>query len=152
MTPRDRDDGPIASSDPAESLMANYRARVVELEQRLDDLTRLVSDLVWDVDENLRLTYISERVFDILGFIPQELTGKSIFELGTFEDEAAISAPDVFRRAFRNRRYIINDKQGRAHNFRISGIPLVTDVDRREAADILGDTEREEAEAILSMR
>jgi len=35
---------------------------------------------------------------------------------------------------------------------RISGVPLVTDVDRREAADILGETEREEAEVILSTR
>jgi glutamate synthase domain-containing protein 2 len=35
---------------------------------------------------------------------------------------------------------------------RISGIPLVTDVDRDEAADILGETEREEAEAILATR
>jgi hypothetical protein len=35
---------------------------------------------------------------------------------------------------------------------RISGIPLVTDVDRDEAADILGETEREEAEAILEVR
>lgn len=35
---------------------------------------------------------------------------------------------------------------------RISGIPLVTDVDREEAAAILGDPAREEAEAILEMR
>jgi glutamate synthase domain-containing protein 2 len=35
---------------------------------------------------------------------------------------------------------------------RISGIPLVTDVDRDEVADILGETEREEAEAILEVR
>jgi hypothetical protein len=35
---------------------------------------------------------------------------------------------------------------------RISGIPLVSDVDREEAADILGDPAREEAEAILQAR
>jgi len=35
---------------------------------------------------------------------------------------------------------------------RISGIPLVTDVDREEAADILGAAEREEVEAVLSSR
>ncbi len=35
---------------------------------------------------------------------------------------------------------------------RISGIPLVSEVDREEAADILGETAREEAEVILSTR
>ena len=124
MTPRDRDDEPDSLSDELIEVAAPYRARIVELEQRLDDLTRLVSDLVWDIDADLRVTYVSERVFDILGFIPRELLGKSILELGSFEDEAPISAPDVFRRAFRNRRFIILDKQSRAHTFRISGIPV----------------------------
>lgn len=152
MTPRDRDDEPVSLSDELAEIAVPYRARIVELEQRLDDLTRLVSDLVWDIDADLRVTYVSERVFDILGFIPRELLGKSILELGSFEDEAPISAPDVFRRAFRNRRFIILDKQSRAHTFRISGIP-VFDLDSgaylgaRGTAD--DDTERRAAEHAL---
>ena len=152
MTPRDRDDETNASPDELAQIAAPYRARIVELEQRLDDLTRLVSDLVWDIDADLRVSYISERVFDILGFIPRELLGKSILELGSFEDEAPISAPDVFRRAFRNRRFVILDKQSRAHTFRISGIP-VFDLDSgaylgaRGTAD--DDTERRAAEHAL---
>ena len=152
MTPRDRDDEPDPLSDELTEIAAPYRARIVELEQRLDDLTRLVSDLVWDIDADLRVTYVSERVFDILGFIPRELLGKSILELGSFEDEAPISAPDVFRRAFRNRRFIILDKQSRAHTFRISGIPIF-DLDSgaylgaRGTAD--DDTERRAAEHAL---
>jgi len=152
MTPRDPGDETNSSPDELTETAAPYRARIVELEQRLDDLTRLVSDLVWDIDADLRLSYISERVFDILGFIPRELLGRSLLELGTFEDEAPISAPDVFRRAFRNRRFVILDKQSRTHTFRISGIP-VFDLDNgaylgaRGTAD--DDTERRAAEHAL---
>lgn len=152
MTPRDPGDETESAPDELTETAAPYRARIVELEQRLDDLTRLVSDLVWDIDADLRVSYISERVFDILGFIPRELLGKSILELGAFEDEAPVSAPDVFRRAFRNRRFIILDKQSRAHTFRISGIP-VFDLDSgaylgaRGTAD--DDTERRAAEHAL---
>ena len=157
MTPRESNAGATSLPDNLAEIAAPYRARIVELEQRLDDLTRLVSDLVWDIDADLRLTYISERVFDILGFIPRELLGKSILELGSFEDEAPISAPDVFRRAFRNRRFVILDKQSRAHTFRFSGIPVFDlesgaylgargtaddDTDRRAAEQALREGER----------
>jgi PAS domain S-box-containing protein len=157
MTPRESRDDATSLPDNLAEIAAPYRARIVELEQRLDDLTRLVSDLVWDIDADLRLTYISERVFDILGFIPRELLGKSILELGSFEDEAPISAPDVFRRAFRNRRFVILDKQSRAHTFRFSGIPVFDlesgaylgargtaddDTDRRAAEQALREGER----------
>jgi PAS domain S-box-containing protein len=151
MTPHERDEAAPVTPETT-SQVASYQARIVQLEQRLDDLTRLVSDLVWDIDANLRVTYISERVFDILGFIPHELIGKRILELGAFEDEAAVSAPDVFRRAFRNRRFVINDKQGRTHNFRISGIPLF-DLDSGQYLGARGtaddDTMRRAAEQAL---
>ena len=124
MTLRDRHDPNHPASDDLTAAVAPYQASIIELEQRLDDLTRLVSDLVWDIDSELHLSYISERVFDILGFIPRELVGKSILELGSFEDEAPVAAPDIFRRAFRNRRFVVLDKQSRAHTFRISGIPV----------------------------
>ena len=152
MTPREQDKPSRPSSEDLTFAIAPYQARIIELEQRLDDLTRLVSDLVWDIDPDLRLSYISERVFDILGFIPRELIGKSILELGSFEDEAPISAPDIFRRAFRNRRFVILDKQSHAHTFRISGIPVFdletgTYLGARGTAD--DDTDRRAAEYAL---
>ena len=150
--PRERSGLGIPANDERAEIVVPYQMRIVELEQRLDDLTRLVSDLVWDVDADLRLSYISERVFDILGFIPHELIGKSLLEVGSFEDEAPISAPDVFRRAFRNRRFVILDKQSRAHTFRISGIPVFdletgTYLGARGTAD--DDTDRRRAEQAL---
>ena len=38
-----------------------------EVKRRLDDITRLVSDMVWEADDRFRLTYVSERVFEVLG-------------------------------------------------------------------------------------
>lgn len=152
MTLRDRHDPNHPASDDLTAAVAPYQASIIELEQRLDDLTRLVSDLVWDIDSELHLSYISERVFDILGFIPRELVGKSILELGSFEDEAPVAAPDIFRRAFRNRRFVVLDKQSRAHTFRISGIPVFdletgTYLGARGTAD--DDTDRRAAEHAL---
>ena len=52
-----------------------------ELRRRLHDLPRLVSDWVWEVDADLRFTYVSDRVFDVLGYHPRELYGRHLTEL-----------------------------------------------------------------------
>ena len=43
---------------------------------RLQDLTRLVSDWIWETDRDLVLTYASSRVTELLGFHPAEIIGR----------------------------------------------------------------------------
>ena len=42
-------------------------ARIAELTRRLDDITRMLSDLFWEVDAALRFTNVSDRIFILLG-------------------------------------------------------------------------------------
>jgi two-component system cell cycle sensor histidine kinase/response regulator CckA len=58
-----------------------------ESEERFRDISYSMADWIWEVDKNGRYTFATETVKQILGYDPQELMGKSPFELMP-EDEA----------------------------------------------------------------
>jgi PAS domain S-box-containing protein len=51
------------------------------LEDRLRDLIETTSDWIWEVDKTGIYTYASQRVRDILGYEPEEVIGKTPFDL-----------------------------------------------------------------------
>ena len=55
-------------------------------EQRFRDLTEHTSDWVWEVDANGVYTYSNLKVKEILGYDPDEIIGKTPFELMTPEE------------------------------------------------------------------
>ncbi len=50
-------------------------------EQRQRDITFSSSDIIWEVDKNMKYTFASGRTLDILGYHPGELLGKTPFDL-----------------------------------------------------------------------
>ena len=52
-----------------------------ESEAKFQNLVETVSDLVWEVDRNGIYTYVSPKVRDILGYAPEEVLGKTPFDL-----------------------------------------------------------------------
>lgn len=71
--------------------------RLVELalresEERLRDLALTTGDWIWEVDASGRYTSCSERVRDVLGYEPQEVVGRTPFDL-MVEEEAVAIAP-----------------------------------------------------------
>ena len=54
---------------------------ISESEQRFRNLVETTSDWVWEVDQNARYTYVSPRVYELLGYRSDELLGKTPFEL-----------------------------------------------------------------------
>ena len=52
-----------------------------ESEDRFRNLVETSSDLVWEVDENAVYTYISPKVTELLGYEPEAVIGKTIFDL-----------------------------------------------------------------------
>lgn len=95
-----------------------------DLARRLEDITRLVSDWVWETDPDFRLTYVSERVFAILGMVPAQLVGKRLADFGAFV--SARGAPVVVRweKPFRDIPFEIVGKDGRRHFLLVSGLPV----------------------------
>ncbi|BCK87600.1 hypothetical protein MIZ01_1391 [Sideroxyarcus emersonii] len=70
----------------AEALAAN--------EKKFRELVESLSDWVWEVDEQGRYTYCSPRVKDMLGYDPEELLGKSPFDLMPSAEAAKVR--DIF--------------------------------------------------------
>lgn len=55
-------------------------------EKRFRELSENTSDWIWEVDDTIHYVYSSPKVTDLLGYTPEELLGKSPFDLMTAED------------------------------------------------------------------
>jgi len=60
-------------------------AALRESEGRFRDVTEAASDWIWEMDENLRFTYLSERFYALTGIAPQHVIGRAHWELATIE-------------------------------------------------------------------
>jgi len=54
---------------------------MIESRDRFRDLVETTSDWVWEIDANGIYTYASPKVMEILGYAPNEIVGKSPFDL-----------------------------------------------------------------------
>jgi diguanylate cyclase (GGDEF)-like protein/PAS domain S-box-containing protein len=65
-------------------------------EQRFHDVALCSSDWIWEVDSEARYIYSAGRVKEILGYSPEELLGKTPFEL--MPDDEAERVGKIFRK------------------------------------------------------
>ena len=65
-----------------------------ESSERFRNLTEMTSDWIWEVDEKGFYTYVSPKIFDILGFRAEEIVGKTPFDL--MPDEERDRVYDIF--------------------------------------------------------
>ena len=112
----DPDQGPADEADALRAELARTRAR-------LDDISRLVSDWIWEVDRDLRVATVTPRVMEALGYHPMELVGRPFSEV--LAPDLPIGAPGQGRaRPFRDHEVQITDRWGHARSFRLSGLPV----------------------------
>jgi PAS domain S-box-containing protein len=67
------------SSTVVEAAMAKEALR--ESEERFRSLVETTSDWIWEIDQDGIYTYVSPKVEDLLGYQPQEVLGKTPFDL-----------------------------------------------------------------------
>jgi PAS domain S-box-containing protein len=67
------------SSTVVEAAMAKGALR--DSEERFRSLVETTSDWVWEVDPNGVYTYVSPKVRELLGYEPEEVVGKTLFDL-----------------------------------------------------------------------
>jgi diguanylate cyclase (GGDEF)-like protein/PAS domain S-box-containing protein len=60
-------------------------------EERFRSFVETISDWVWETDESFRFTYSSPKVTDLLGYTPDEIMGKTPFDLMPDEEARGIS-------------------------------------------------------------
>jgi rsbT co-antagonist protein RsbR len=74
--------------------------------ERLQDLVANLSDWIWEVDAQGRYIYSSEQVADILGYSPDEVLGKTPFDLMKPDEAARVGA--IFADIAANQAPILN--------------------------------------------
>ena len=99
-----------------------------ESEARFRDIALNTSDLVWEIDKHCRYVYCSERAFNSLGYKPQELLGKSPFDL--MEPQEVEKVKEVFGNCVRNHQPLVDienwniTKDGRSVCLLTNGVPV----------------------------
>ena len=101
------------------------KTKLAAASERLEDITRLVSDWVWETNRNQVLTFVSPRVNEALGYHQLELTGRRLSELLAEPSEAvdALAGNDG-RRPFRDLEVKIADRDGKLRYVLLSGLPV----------------------------
>lgn len=101
-------------------------------EQKFRDFSEVASDWFWETDPQHRLSFVSERVSEMLGVRPEEAIGKTVWELM----DAGIERNEIWRdfvsrldalTPFRNARYKFTDSDGNLRHVCISGKPVYDD-------------------------
>src|SRR5512138_229671 len=114
-----------------EAERAEAAAALQESEARLRDFAAAASDWFWEMDADLRFSYMSERLRDVTGVNPRKTLGKTRQELGagdTDGDKWEAHLADLrAHRPFRDFRYIYVAENGDRQYWSISGVPLYDD-------------------------
>ena len=99
-----------------------------ESKERFRDLTEKTSDWIWEVDAQGTYVYASPKVRDILGYEPEEVLGKTPFDLMPPEESARIKAEFenivATRKAFDRLENTNLHKEGRLVVLETSGVPI----------------------------
>ena len=59
-------------------------------EKRFRDVAEGISDWIWELDANMRYTYVSGNITREMGYEPEELLGKAPFDIMVIEDRAVV--------------------------------------------------------------
>ena len=100
-----------------------------ESENRFRDISLSMEDWIWETDRESKFTYISQSIKDVLGYAPEELIGKTPFDLMP-EDESVRVKEIVLKifSKFENIRDMENwniDKAGNRLFMLTNGIPIL---------------------------
>lgn len=119
----------IKNSDPKVAL-SEYR-------EMLNDLTRLISDWVWETGPDLRLTFVSEKILQSLGISVEEALGKKITQFGTFKSKSGETIHPDIARPFRDLAFEGENRAGETRYIQISAVP-VYDIKTGEFSGVRG--------------
>jgi two-component system sensor kinase len=101
---------------------------VRESEDRFRSLVETTSDWVWEVDKHGVYTYVSPQIRSLLGYEPEEVIGKTPFDLMQADEAQRVS--EIFRSVIKDRKAFSNlentnlHKDGRLFILETSGVPF----------------------------
>ena len=97
IPPDEFESGDLAQNEVQRLLDAmRAEAMLKTSESRYRTIVELAQDGVWEVDSEARTAYVNRKMADMLGYTPEEMLGRSIFDFT--DDRAAAEAVDLFER------------------------------------------------------
>ncbi len=107
------------------------QSRLARSEQRMRDLIEVAADWIWEMDAELRFTYLSPRHEAIIGIPADRIVGLRPHDftriVGTTVDWGTHLADLEARRPFRDFRYVVSGSNGRSWHMSTSGRPIFTE-------------------------
>lgn len=160
----------LVSAFAAQGAVAIQNAHLFEQmrasEARFRDVANISGDYIWECDAEMRYTYVSERVKDILGYTPEEMLGKNDKAFSPPEEAERIER--TIRETIAHQGYITDfenfaiAKDGRKVFLLTSAVPILDangqiigyrgidkDITERRKAELIQDIQREISEATL---
>ena len=137
VTPIQTEEGKFTSllwvrEDITERRLADQALR--EVTEKFQNLVETISDQVWEVDPKGKYTYISPKVRDLLGYEPEEVIGKTPFDLmSPFESRRAAELFGTIAsecKPFHGMESVFLHKTGRSVVIESSGSPFFDAVGR----------------------
>ena len=113
-----------AVSETASNVITPREAKAKESIRRFKDIARLVSDWIWETDEEFRLTFTSQRIMEVLGFHPLELKGRKLTEIGKFVGDDGKPLFIQWKNPFREKLFVIKDRNGKKRLMLVGGVPV----------------------------
>lgn len=100
------------------------RSQIAAARRRLHDISRLISDGVWETDVNHRLIFVSNQVFDKLSLRQHELMGRRLSEIGSVISMRHPAVNIEGRSPFRDVLYEFDDRRGSRRLLMLNGLPI----------------------------
>ncbi len=117
----------ISFTDITESKKARELA-LQESREKCRNLLETVNDVVWEVDEEMTITYLNNRVQEILGYGPEEMIGKTPLDFMAEIDAERVGkklAPsNEYFRPFENLEVAVAHRKGHIVYLEVSGSPF----------------------------
>ncbi|NQU65462.1 MAG: PAS domain S-box protein, partial [SAR324 cluster bacterium] len=108
--------------------------KLKESEKRFHDLVLCSIDWIWEVDKGGKYTYVSEKIENILGYRPDEIIGKTPFDL--MPKEEAVRIEKIFKIFASEKKPFVDvenwnlTKDGKAVCLLTNGLPILDDEGR----------------------
>jgi len=98
-------------------------------EKRFHDIVNASADWVWEVDAEGRYTYVSDSVTQLLGYAPEDLLGKTPFDIMPAAEAARVGAEFAAiaarKEPFRDLDNLCLAKDGTPHQVQTNGMPIL---------------------------
>lgn len=101
----------VNAADTTDEVLA--RESLAESERNFRDLVEKTSDWVWQINANFIYTYASPRAKEMFGYDPQEMIGKSIFDLMPTDGVEHIR--EIFEQSRRDKKPVVMLETGMLH-------------------------------------